>query len=145
MTALGWIEFVDGAKACGWMAYVGTVDGRGRPHVAVVSPGYGDEGTVWFGTRPGSTKLRNLRSNPGVAMHWPIGARDAPGECFARGTATLHEGLDARRRVWQSGVMPYDLAQFFGSPDNEDHLFVEVTLTSASILGPNFVRQRWAP
>lgn len=145
MSDLAWAEFVAGARACGWVAYVATADSAGRPHVAVVSPGFGHDGTVWFGTRPQTSKAHNLRARSEVAFHWPIGADNAPGECFARGTARLHADLEARRRVWDSGVMPYDLTHFFGSPDNSDHLFVEVALTSASILGPDFVRRRWTP
>ncbi len=145
MTDLTWDEFVAAAQACGWVAYLATTGTSGRPHVAVVSPGFGDEGVIWFGTRPRSTKARNLRTHSDVALHWPIGAAGAPGECFARATATLHESLDDRQRVWKSGVMPYDLSQFFGTPENDDHLFVRVAVTSASILGPDFVRRRWTP
>lgn len=145
MTDLTWEEFVAGARASGWVAYVATAGSDGHPHVAVVSPGFGADGTVWFGTRPNTSKARNLRARPDVAFHWPIGSDNAPGECFARGSARLHETPEDRHRVWQSGVMPYDLSQFFGSPDNSDHLFVEVTVTSASILGPDFVRRRWTP
>lgn len=143
MIPLTWQEFAGGARACGWVAYVATADASGRPHVGVVSPGFADDGVIWFGTRPGTTKTRNLRDRREVAFHWPIGSTDAPGECFARGTATLHTDALARQQVWDSGVMPYDLRQFFGSPDNDDHLFVEVLVTSASILGPDFVRRRW--
>lgn len=145
MSGLSWDEFTAGARACGWIAYVATADEVGRPHVAVVSPGYGPQGLMWFGTRPSSIKVRNLRSRSDVAFHWPVGSGAAPGECFARGRATLHEGFEERQRVWDSGVMPYDLSRFFGSPEDEIHLFVEVAVSSASILGPDFLRRRWRP
>lgn len=140
---LTWTEFADAARACGWTTYVSTADHDGRPHVAVVAPALGEEGVVWFATRPGTRKLLNLRRNAGVAFHWPIGAQGAPGELWAHGRATIHEDADDRRRMWESGIMPYDLSAFFGSSDDENHLFVRVDIESATLLGPDFVKRRW--
>ena len=47
---MDWETFVAGAQAVGWVTYVGTSDGDGSPHVAVVAPGF-TEGTIWFATR----------------------------------------------------------------------------------------------
>jgi len=144
MTDLSWDEFAAGAQACGWVTYAATTGADGRPHVAVVSPGF-EPGVIWFGTRPRTTKAHNLRVNADIAFHWPVGGGSGPGECFARGVAIIHDTPDQRRAVWESGVMPFDLSQFFGSPENDDHLFVRTEVTTASILGPDFVRRRWTP
>lgn len=144
MTDLSWEEFVAAAQACGWTTCVATADERGRPHVAVVAPGF-EHGAIWFATRPKTRKALNLRQNAQVALHWPVGNPDAPGEVWARGRATVHESLADREGMWESGIMPYDLSGFFGSPENEDHLFVRVEVTTATLLGPDFVKHRWRP
>ena len=38
-----------------------------------------------------------------------------------------------RRRVWDAAVLPYDQATFFGSADNSELLYVELTPTMASV------------
>jgi len=127
-----WDEVVDAATRSGWTTYLGTADADGAPHVAVVAPGF-TVGAVWFVTRASSKKLRNLRENAHVAFHWPVGNAEAPGELSAWGTATLHDSDDARRRLWDAGIMPYDLSAFFGSPDDSDAVFVEVAVRRARL------------
>ena len=139
-----WDEFVDGARAVSWVAYVGTADGSGVPHVAAVAPGF-TEGTIWFVTRIASYKYQNLLQNPRVAFHWPVATGSGPGELFARGHAQLHSDEVSRRRLWTEANLPFDPTQFFGSPDNPDFGFVETTVTSASILGPDFNRSTYRP
>ncbi len=137
-----WRSFVVAATATSWVTYLGTVDAGGRPHVSVVAPGFGD-GSIWFATRQSSKKFRNLRVDPAAAFHWPIGNHAAPGELVARGTARIYTAPEDRRRLWDSGVLGYDPAGFFGSPDNDDLAFVEVVVEAARLLGPDFVAHRY--
>ncbi|HEX6254890.1 MAG TPA: pyridoxamine 5'-phosphate oxidase family protein [Euzebyales bacterium] len=130
--AMPWSAVVEAATASGWTTYVGTADAHGRPHVAVVAPGFAD-GTVWFATRASSKKCRNLRENSAVAFHWPIQGSEADGELAAWGTATVHDGDAERHRLWDARVLPYDLSGFFGSAENPDLVFVEVTLHRARL------------
>ena len=123
-----WSEVVDAATRSGWTAYVGTADA----HVAVVAPGFTD-GTIWFATRASSKKCRNLLENAEIAFHWPVGNTTAPGELAAWGTATIHDTAEARRQLWDAGVLPYDPAGFFGGADNPDLVFVEVALRRARL------------
>lgn len=139
-----WDEFVQGASAVSWLVYVGTAQANGRPHVAPVSPGF-TEDTIWFATRTGSRKFRNLSENPRAAFHWPVGGTEGPGELFARGTATLYTALEDRQRLWSAGVLSYDPAGFFGSPETPDLAFVETSVEYASILGPDFQRRTYRP
>lgn len=127
-----WDEVVDAAQRSGWTVYVGTADAQGRPHVAVVAPGFTD-GTVWFATLASSKKCRNLRQNDAVAFHWPVGNADAPGELAAWGSATVHDTDEDRTRIWHAGIMPYDLAGFFGDPGNADLVFVEAAVQRARL------------
>lgn len=140
---MDWDEVVEAATACGWITYLGTADSGGTPHVAVVAPGYTD-GTVWFVTRASTKKLRNLRQNPQVAFHWPVGDIQAPGELAAWGRATVHGSDEAVRRLWDAGIMPYDLGGFFGSPDDTDAVFVEVAVRRARLQTQHGARV-WTP
>jgi general stress protein 26 len=137
-----WATFVEAAVATSWVTYLATIDSDGRPHVSAVAPGFTD-GSVWFATRPSSRKFRNLEGNAGAAFHWPVGNHSAPGELAARGTARLFTALEDRTRLWDGGILPYDLAGFWGSPDNDDLAFVEVEIDVARLLGPDFVARRW--
>lgn len=139
-----WSEFVAAAQEISWITYVATADDHGRPHVAAVAPGY-SKGVVWFATRASSRKAKNLARNDEVAFHWPVGAGRGPGELAAWGRAIVHTGDDERRRIWDSGVMPYDLAGFWQSPENPDLVFVETAIRRARLLGPDFVPQVWTP
>lgn len=139
-----WDEFVTGAKAVSWLAYVGTSGADGRPHVAPVSPGF-TGGTIWFATRTSTGKYRNLLTNPRIAFHWPVGGSEGPGELFARGTAKTYTSEVDRHRLWTEANLPYDPANFFGSPDTPGLAFVETHVESASILGPDFRRSFYRP
>lgn len=143
LPAMEWDEFVAAATTISWVAYLGTADEHGRPHVSVVAPGF-SPGTMWFATRPGSKKFRNLRRNPGVAFYWQVGG-DGPGELAAWGDATLHDDQDSRNRVWDSGHLPYDLEQFFGPRESADVAFAEVAVSRARLLGPHFEEKVWVP
>jgi hypothetical protein len=137
-----WETFAEAAVATSWVTYLGTIDSTGRPHVSVVAPGF-TNGSVWFATRPSSKKFRNLEGNPEAGFHWPVGSQSAPGELIARGVARSFTAAEDRIRLWEAGVVPYDLAGFWGSPDNDDLAFVEVEIAVARLLGPDFVARRW--
>lgn len=137
---MDWSGFVEAATTTNWVTYLGTADASGRPHVSAVATGF-SQGSVWFATRPASKKLRNIRENPRVGFHWPVGGQ-GPGELAAWGTATIHP-REEHDRIWNAGIFTYDLSQFFGSPDNPDLAFVEVTIERARLLGPNFSADRY--
>ena len=137
-----WEEFAAAAVATSWVTYLGTIDGSGRPHVSVVAPGF-TPGSVWFATRRSSKKYENLASRPAASFHWPVGNHEAPGELIARGMAELFTSEADRARVWEAGVLAYDLSGFWGSPANPDLVFVEVEVDHARLLGPDFVSRRW--
>lgn len=141
---LTWEEVADAAEAISWITYVATVGRDGRPHVAVVAPGMSEEGRVWFATRRDSQKHRNLIGNGEVSFHWPVSTGSGPGELFVRGVARLHDTDAARQRHWNR-VVPYDMTNFWGSPDNRDLILVETRVTRASLMGPEFVRRVWTP
>ncbi len=139
---MDWDRFTKAAAEISWIAYLGTADRQGRPHVAPVAPGF-THGAVWFATRASSKKWRNLLVNPEVALHWPVGTGSGPGEVAAWGTAVPHEGESERHRIWDAGILPYDLAGFFKSRDNPDLVFAEVVVRRARLLGPDHIPMVW--
>lgn len=143
-TPLTWNEVADAAEAISWITYVATVGRDGRPHVAVVAPGLAEEGRIWFATRRHTQKHRNLIASGEVAFHWPVTTGSGPGELFARGVARIHDTEQSRKRHWNR-VVPYDMANFWGSPDNPDLIFVETRTTYVSLVGPEFTRRTWKP
>ena len=138
-----WTEFVAAAKSTSWIAYIGTADADGVPHVAVVAPGF-ESGSVWFATNRSSKKFRNLQQNASVAFHWPVGSGGL-GEVAAWGSASLHTSAADRRRIWEAGIFEYDLGSFFGSPENEQVAFVQVVIDEARLIGPGFEIDRYRP
>lgn len=138
-----WSAFVEAAKSTGWVTYLATADAAGTPHSSVVAPGF-SEGVVWFGTRVASKKYRNLLVNPAVAFHWSVTDGGA-GEVSASGIAVAHQTTAQRRAIWDMGVFDYDLDGFFGSPENEEMAFAECTITSARLVGPDHITQRYRP
>ena len=136
-----WSEFVAAARSTSWITYLGTADTEGNPHVAAVAPGFAS-GAVWFATNLGSKKFRNLEQNRAVAFHWPVGSGGA-GEVAAWGHAELYTSAADRERIWAAGIFEYDLAQFFGSPENEELAFVEASIARARLVGPDFAISRY--
>ncbi|MCB0956245.1 MAG: pyridoxamine 5'-phosphate oxidase family protein, partial [Ilumatobacter sp.] len=63
-----------------------------------------------------SVKARNVAANPNVALHWQVTEKGDGLEVW--GTATVHDDLETKRRLW-TGVFDYDLNLFApGGPDN---------------------------
>jgi general stress protein 26 len=102
------------AAALSPWAHVATVGADGKPDVVPVHPAWEGD-TLWFMTFGDSVKVRNLAHCPDVAMHWQVSESGDGVELW--GTATVHDDLDTKRRLWR-GVFDYDLDLFSpGGPD----------------------------
>jgi general stress protein 26 len=109
-------------------AHLATIGADGLPDVVPVHPCW--EGDVaWVLISPGSVKARNVRANENVAMHWQVTEKGDGLEVW--GTASVHDDLDTKRRLW-NGVFDYDLNLFApGGPDSPDVAFLAVRPTRA--------------
>jgi general stress protein 26 len=96
---MNWEGLTEAAAAISRITNLATADDAGRPHLAAVSVGFTPE-RVWSASRGSSHKIRNLRLNQQVALHWPVLTGTGPGELFMRGTARLQDSAEARRRLW---------------------------------------------
>jgi general stress protein 26 len=113
----------DAAALSPW-AHLATIGADGKPDVVPVHPAW--EGDVlWIMTFGDSVKVRNLAAHADVAMHWQITEAGDGVELW--GTATVHDDLETKRRLW-TGVFDYDLDLFSpGGPDESPNtVFVAV-------------------
>ncbi|MCB1245758.1 MAG: pyridoxamine 5'-phosphate oxidase family protein [Acidimicrobiia bacterium] len=135
MAAYGVPEELDGALSWGWAEeqlhasrnyWVVTVDTDGKPHATPVW-GVWYEDRFWFGAAPTSLKVRNIVSNPQVAVM----GEDTVNVVSIEGTARLVEGRTDVARTWAERYEP--------DPDKRQELaafmvqgaFVEVTPVKA--------------
>lgn len=127
MTTLDTIK-ADATRLSAW-AHVATVGDDGKPDVVPVHPAW-DGDTLWFMSFGDSVKVRNIASNPAVALHWQVTESGDGVEVW--GTATVHDDVDTKRRLW-TGVFDYDLDLFSpGGPDDSPNtVFVAVDLERA--------------
>ncbi len=140
------------ATALSPWAHLATVGADGAPDVVPVHPCWGpppDGGdgtdTLWTMLGTNSTKARNARHNDQVALHWQVTEVGDGVELW--GTATLHDDLETKRRLWE-GVFDYDLNAFApGGPDGSpDTGFMAITPSRALILHQYGMggMQRWS-
>lgn len=102
-----------GAALSMW-AHLATVGADGKPDVVPVHPCWEGD-TIWLMIGVDSVKARNVAANPNVALHWQVTATGDGLEVW--GTASVHDDLDTKRRLW-TGVFDYDLNMFApGGPD----------------------------
>ena len=117
-----------------------TTGADGWPHASQVMVGVeGDH--LWLVTGTTSRKARNLRENPRAALVWT-----PKEEVYVRARAELVDDQAERRRVWLSGVLPYDPVPFFGSADDPANTFVRLVPESAVVFAQGdtgVVRHRW--
>lgn len=117
------------ATALSSWAHVATIGADGKPDVVPVHPAWEGD-TLWFMTFADSVKARNLGANDDIAMHWQV--TEAGDGVEVWGTATIHDDVETKRRLWD-GVFDYDLNLFSpGGPDESPNtVFVSVDVERA--------------
>lgn len=121
MASLAWHE-VTGLIGGAGPARMATSSPDGEPHVAVVFA-VCDGGYLWAGARERSAKVSNLRRNPRAALLWEGNSA----ETYLWGEVEIVDDPATKRRLWDSGLFPYDLSAFFGSADASDWVLLRVT------------------
>lgn len=136
-----WTELQAAIEPAGGM-FLATADASGRPHVAFVSTGWGDE-RLWISSFASSRKVANLKQRTDVALTC---AASPDVNLLIRATARLVTEPTETTRLWNEGVLPYDPSAFFSGPDDPETQFVELTPSVATIhpLGPG-AWKRWRP
>ena len=131
----------EAARLSPW-AHLATVGADGAPDVVPIHPCWEGD-TIWIMGGRTSVKARNIAANPHVALHWQVTEVGDGVEMW--GTASMHDDLDTKRRLW-TGVFDYDLNAFApGGPDNSpDTVFIAVAVTRALYLGMYGMKGRFA-
>jgi general stress protein 26 len=113
-------------------AHIATVRADGTPDVVPVHPAWEGD-TLWFMCGASSTKARNVRAHPAVALHWQVSEKGDGLEVW--GDAEVFTDLETKRRLW-NGVFDYDLDLFApGGPEGSpDTAFIAVTPRRALIV-----------
>lgn len=138
---LSWEQLETECRAVADGAFMATVQADGRPHVAWVGIGFRPQ-RLWTATYRNSQKANNLAHRRDVALHWP----ERPDRLiFGRAQARLIDDLDEQRHLWDAHVLPYDQVAFYGTWDNPELLFIELTPTRFSVHNgdPAVPPQRW--
>lgn len=130
MTALEDIKSF--ATALSPWAHLATVGDDGEPDVTPVHPCWEGD-TLWIMVGTQSVKAVNTRANDRVALHWQVTAAGDGVEVW--GTATVHDDLETKRRLWK-GVFDYDLDAFApgGPDDSEGTGFMAIVPSRALVL-----------
>ena len=120
-----------GPKLSPW-AHLATAGADGEPDVVPVHPCWEGD-TLWVMIGTDSAKARNVADNPKVAVHWQVTAVGDGLEIW--GTATCHDDLETKKRLW-TGVFDYDLNAFAagGPEDSPGTGFMAITPNRALFL-----------
>ena len=126
-------------------AHIATVGADGAPDVVPVHPCW--EGDVlWTMSGADSVKVRNVAHEARVCLHWQITA--AGDGLLVWGTASFHDDLDTKKRLW-TGVFDYDLNAFApgGAENSPGSGFIAVRPTRATYLATYGAagRRAWRP
>ena len=112
------------ARELSMWAHIATVGADGAPDVVPIHPCWEGD-TIWAMIGRDSVKARNLRANDRIAMHWQVTEKGDGLELW--GTASVHDDLDTKRRLW-NGVFDYDLDMFApgGPEESPDTAFLRI-------------------
>ena len=126
--------FVAETHRLGPYIYLATSSAAGAPHVVPIHADWHD-GHIYAMVGLHDVKVRNLRANPAVCLHWQVSESTGWDSLLAWGTAAVLATTQDKRRLW-SGVLSYDLDAFStGGPDGSpDTGFLEVTVERAVLL-----------
>jgi nitroimidazol reductase NimA-like FMN-containing flavoprotein (pyridoxamine 5'-phosphate oxidase superfamily) len=120
------------SRRYGPIAYVGTTAPDGEPHVAPVAVAWAD-GALHAFVLASSRKVRNVQANGRASVHFAVSEATDWDSCIVWGHASVIDTTEGRRALWDR--MGYDLAAFEpGGPESDDHVFVRIVPTRATIL-----------
>jgi nitroimidazol reductase NimA-like FMN-containing flavoprotein (pyridoxamine 5'-phosphate oxidase superfamily) len=120
------------SRRYGPIAFVATTGADGEPHLAPVAVSWVDDDLYAFVLSSGR-KVRNVRENPRATVHFSVSEATGWDSCIVWGDASVVDTAEGRRALWDR--MGYDLAAFEpGGPDSDNHVFVRIVPSRATIL-----------
>ena len=112
------------AQRLGQVAFVATTRPDGRPHLVPVLVAWHADAVYAF-VSTNSVKVRNVRSNPNVMVHWQVSQDTNLDSLIVEGKAEIVDTTEGRRALWDK--MGYECAAFEpGGPEASTHVFMRV-------------------
>lgn len=132
-------------RRLGPVAYLATVTPSGEPHVSPVFPAF-YESDIWVAVDLAYVKVRNVRSNPAVNIHYQVLESNDMETLLIWGTAVVCTGEKIRRTLWHD-VFDYDLNSFSpGGPETAEEIgFLQIAPNRVVMAGNMGAepRRRW--
>lgn len=120
------------SRRYGPFAYIATTGADGDPHLAPVAVNWIDDEIAAF-VLSSSRKVRNVKQNPRATVHFAVGETTTWDSCIVWGDARIVDTTAGRSELWDR--MGYDLRAFEpGGPESDNHVFLMISPTRATIL-----------
>ncbi|MEN8239179.1 MAG: pyridoxamine 5'-phosphate oxidase family protein [Actinomycetota bacterium] len=129
---MDWPDVVGHAIRLGPDCFLATVTPQGKPHLAVISPGFIDQRVI-VATWESSVKADNLRAGSAVMLHWVVREETDNDMLLIQGIPRLVDDAHRSRQLWEADCLPYDPADWYQGPDDPELLWVEIEPTYASL------------
>ena len=116
----------------GPLAHVATVSPSGTPYTSPVAVAWHGDEILTF-VLSTEAKVKNLRTNPNVSVHFSVGEGTDWDSCVVWGRGSVVDDTAGREALWDK--MGYPLERFEpGGPQADSHVFIRVVPTRAVIL-----------
>ena len=116
----------------GRLAYLATVSPSGTPYLSPVTVAWNGDTVLAF-LASGEAKVKNLRTNSRICVHFGVGAETDWDSCIVWGDTRIIDDTKGRERLWDK--MGYDCNLFEpGGPSADSHVFAEIEPHRALIL-----------
>ena len=120
------------SKRYGPIAHIATVSASGTPYTSPVAVAWNGDEILTF-VLSTEAKVKNLRSNPKVSVHFAVGDSTEWDSCVVWGSGFIIDDTPGREALWDK--MGYPLERFEpGGPQADTHVFIRVVPTRAVIL-----------
>lgn len=116
----------------GRTAYLATVSASATPYLSPVTVSWSGADLIAF-LASQEAKVKNLRANPRICVHFGVGADTDWDSCMMWGTASIVDDTAGRTALWDK--MGYDCNLFEpGGPSADSHVFAVVRPSRGLIL-----------
>jgi len=130
--ALTFSEIKIESQRFGRTAYVASVSPSAMPYVSPVTFSWSGDHLLAF-LASNETKVKNIRLNPKVSIHFAVSETTNWDSCIFWGDAKIIDTTDGREALW--GEMGYDCNIFEpGGPSAGTHVFMVVEVSRGLIL-----------
>lgn len=129
---MAFAEFVAESMRFGRTAYLASVSASNTPYVSPVTVSWHGRTLLAF-LASNEAKVKNLRGNPRICVHFGVGADTDWDSCVLWGDTTIVDDTEGRSALWDK--MGYDCNLFEpGGPSADSHVFAVIAPRRGLIL-----------